>query len=84
MITTLPLTMLYSFLLWAVIIFTILGCAQLMLFEISLKRQNPKTASYTKMSPENKKAVHKILFKVGLGLVALISLALLDRVLILT
>lgn len=74
--------MLYSFLLWAAIIYTIMGCIQLIFLERTLKRDDPKKATYGTMSASNKQTIHKILIKIGLGLLALGALALLDHYLI--
>lgn len=83
MFTTLPVTMLYSILLWAAILYTLMGCAQLILFDMSAKRENPKARKYSQMSEANKRGIRRSAIKITFGLLSLIALAIADRFIIL-
>ena len=79
MFKTLPVTMVFSVLLWASVIYTILGCMQLLLFDSIAKKEDPSANTYSKMSPKNKRAIRTAFMKVGVGLLALIILAIIDK-----
>jgi archaellum biogenesis protein FlaJ (TadC family) len=83
MFNTLPITMVFSVLLWASMIYTIMGCVQLILFDTMAKKEDPKATSYKKMSPKNKKGIRKAFIKIFLGMLSLITLALIDKILLL-
>lgn len=82
MFQTLPVTMVFSVLLWASVIYIIIGCMQLLLFEKIAKKEDPSANTYKKMSPKNKRAIRTAIIKIGLGLLALIILAVIDKFLI--
>lgn len=82
MFKTLPLTMLFSLLLWASVIYTIIGCMQILLFDSMAKKEDPSANTYKKMSPKNKRAIRTAFIKVGVGLLTLIILAIVDKFLI--
>ena len=79
MFNLLPLTFVFSLLLWASVLYIFVGCAQLLIFERIAKRENPNVRNYSTMSDDQKKNVRKIGWKIARGLVTLIALALLDH-----
>lgn len=78
MFNLLPLTFVFSILLWASVLYVFAGCAQLLIFEQVAKRANPNVKNYQTMSQEQQTSVKKIGWKIFRGLVALIALAILD------
>ncbi len=82
MFNLLPLTFVFSLLLWASVLYILVGCGQLIMFEKIAKRENPAVRNYSTMSEEQKKSVKKIGWKIARGLIALMALALLDYYLV--
>ena len=78
MFNLLPLTFVFSILLWASVLYIFAGCAQLLIFEQVAKRANPNVRNYRTMTIEQQATVVKIGWKIVRGLVALIALAVLD------
>lgn len=68
MFNRLPVEMFFSGLIWVVFIFTIVSSLQLVLLERLIKKDDPDHSTYTKMSPENKKKIHKQLLKMIIGI----------------
>lgn len=79
MYNRLPIEIIFSFFFWASMIFTITSSFQLIILERLIKRQNPSQVSYSKMTPEDKKSVHKLLIKIAIGLGILVSLMLIRK-----
>jgi hypothetical protein len=82
MFAFLPITFIFSLLLWGSVLFTLMGCAQLILFERIIKSENGSTLSYKDMTSSQKKGLKKIGLKVAIGLISLIFLAVVDHFLI--
>jgi archaellum biogenesis protein FlaJ (TadC family) len=79
MFNALPVTMTFTVLLWASVIYILIGCMQLILFDSIAKKEDPSANTYSKMSPKNKKAIRKAFIKVMIGLLTLIILAVIDK-----
>ena len=79
MFNKLPLEFFFSVLIWVVLIFTIVSCFQLILLERIIKKHDPHHSTYSKMSYENKKKIHKHLFKMILGIIMMGTLVFIDK-----
>ena len=71
--------MFFSALIWVVLIFTIASSFQLVLFERLIKRDDPHRSTYSKMTSENKKKIHKHLIKMIIGIVMMGLLVFIDK-----
>lgn len=79
MFNKLPLEMFFSALIWVVLVFTIIACLQLILLEKIIKREDPHRSTYSKMSSNNKKKIHKQLIKMVIGIIMMGVLVFLDK-----
>lgn len=79
MFNHLPLTFLFSLLLWLSVLYIFVACGQLLIFERIVKRENPNVQNYSSMSEEQKMNVRKIIWKIARGLMALMALAVWDH-----
>ena len=79
MFNRLPLEMLFSGLIWVVLIFTIFSCFQLIVFEKIIKRDYPHHFTYSQMSSENKQKIHKYLLKMIIGILLMGLLVIIDK-----
>ena len=79
MFNKLPLEMFFSALIWIVLIFTIVSSFQLVILERLIKKDDPYRSTYSKMTPENKKKIHKQLLKMILGITMMGLLIVIDK-----
>ena len=79
MFNKLPLEMFFSALIWVALIFTIVSSFQLVMLERLIKKEDPHRSTYSKMTPENKKGIHKQLLKMIVGIAFLGLLVLIDK-----
>ena len=79
MFNRLPLEMFFSGLIWVVLIFTIFSCFQLIVLEKLIKKDDPHHLTYSKMSDENKKKIHKYLLKMIMGILLMGLLVIIDK-----
>ncbi len=79
MFNYLPVTFIFSLLLWAAVFYIFVGCFQLIVFDKVVKRENPNIHNYRSMSDDQKKNIKKIGWKIVRGLVALLALAFIDH-----
>lgn len=79
MFNKLPLEMFFSALIWIVLIFTIVSSFQLVILERIIKKDDPHRSTYSKMTPENKKKIHKQLLKMILGITMMGLLVVIDK-----
>lgn len=79
MFNKLPLEMFFSALIWVVLIFTLVSSFQIVLLERLIKKDDPHRSTYSKMTPENKKRIHKQLLKMIIGILMLGLLVIIDK-----
>lgn len=79
MFNKLPLEMFFSALIWIVLIFTIVSSLQIILLEKLIKKDDPYRSTYSTMSPENKKKIHRKLLKMIIGILLMGILVFIDK-----
>lgn len=79
MFNKLPIEMFFSALIWVVLIFTLVSSFQLVVLERLIKRDDPHHSTYSKMTPENKKKIHKQLLKMIIGIAMMGLLVVIDK-----
>lgn len=79
MFNKLPVEMFFSAIIWVVFIFTIVASFQLVFLERLIKKDDPHRSTYSKMTPENKKKIHKQLLKMIIGIAMMGLLILIDK-----